>query len=235
MNLDLNNIDAIIDYYNAIISTVDKTAHNNSERAYGGFIRATKGQMLENIAEALVKIGWKELEAKEARLQINKTKIKIPIQKEYVFNIKDKEIKKYIQDNIQDYYFNCSVDKHIYIDKHFVLGIECKAYTENAMLKRILLDFNLLRTVKPNLHCILFQLESQLTGDYSKLKNKTFGSTSTHTLMSYFDCHLKIITFLKGERKVNTPIHKKEYYKPLLKERLLQIKEQTKTILKTYV
>ena len=72
-------------------------------------------------------------------------------------------------------------------------------------------------------------------GDYSELNKITFGSYSSHTLMSYFDCGLKITTFLKGERNINEPIHKKEYYKPLLKERLLYVKEEIKELLEFYV
>jgi len=53
-----------------------------------------------------------------------------------------------------------------------IMGIECKAYTENAMLKRILVDFTLLKSIVPKANCVLLQLESQLTGDYSKPMNK---------------------------------------------------------------
>lgn len=97
-----------------------------------------------------------------------------------------------------------------------VMGIECKAYTENAMLKRILVDFTLLKTMVPECNCVLLQLESQLTGDYSS-PNKTiiYGSHSTHTLLSYFDIDLNILTLLEGERKVDKPIHKSNYFKIL--------------------
>ena len=33
--------------------------------------------------------------------------------------------------------------------------------------------------------------------------------------MSYFDVDLNIMTLLKGERKVDEPIHKAEFFKPL--------------------
>jgi hypothetical protein len=39
-------------------------------------------------------------------------------------------------------------------------------------------------------------------------------------LLSYFDIQLNIITLLEGERKVDRPIHKPEFYKPLKKENL---------------
>jgi len=89
------------------------------------------------------------------------------------------------------------------------------------MLKRILVDFSLLKTVFPNISCYLFQLESQLGGDYCDLNEVTFGSKPTHTLMSYFpEVKLQIFTFLKGERKIDRPIHKSEYFKPLEKSRI---------------
>ena len=88
------------------------------------------------------------------------------------------------------------------------------------MLKRVLVDFTLLKTKYPNISFVLFQLESQLGGDYSELKERPMGSKSTHTLLSYFDIPLEIITLLKGERDINRPIHKKEFFKPLTKESL---------------
>lgn len=98
--------------------------------------------------------------------------------------------------------------------------MECKAYTENAMLKRILVDFTLLKSLYLTIKFILLQLESQLGGNYSELKSKTLGSPSTHTLLSYFDIKLDIITLLKGERKVDQPIHKPEFFKPLTRKSL---------------
>ena len=103
------------------------------------------------------------------------------------------------------------------------MGIECKAYTENAMFKRILVDFTLLKQANKSLDCVLFQLESQLGGDYGKIsKNIVYGSKSTHTLMSYFDVDLAIVTLLEGERKVDRPIHKKVYSKVLSEVCLLK-------------
>ena len=114
--------------------------------------------------------------------------------------------------------------------------IECKAYTENAMLKRILVDFTLLKTVYPKMQCALLQLESQLTGDYSKINKKVIlGSHSTHTLMSYFDVNLNIMTLLEGERKVDEPIHKAEFFKPLEKKIFVKTVEKIEDLLKPFV
>jgi hypothetical protein len=60
-------------------------------------------------------------------------------------------------------------DVHVQVDGKFKIAIECKAYTENAMLKRILVDFTLFKQVYPDLAFVLFQLESQLGGDYLHL------------------------------------------------------------------
>ncbi len=38
---------------------------------------------------------------------------------------------------MSDYYYSLSVDKQVYVDGNFIIGVECKSYTENAMLKRI--------------------------------------------------------------------------------------------------
>ena len=130
-----------------------------------------------------------------------------------------------------DYYYNLKVDIHVYIDDIFKLAVECKAFTENAMLKRILVDFTLLKQLFPNLNFVLFQLESQLGGDYSELKKVKFGSRSTHTLLSYFDIDLHIITLLEGERKIDQPIHKKEHYKELKQESLIKALQVLKNLL----
>ena len=103
------------------------------------------------------------------------------------------------------------------------------------MIKRILVDFHLLKTILPKITCYLFQLESQLGGDYSKLNKITYGSFSTHTLMSYFqNVELNIFTFLEGERKIDSPIHKQEYFKPLkkdkIKEAIILLSNDLKTI-----
>lgn len=194
----------------------------DDNRAYGGFVRAAKGKIQEFITERLIRIAWDtELKAAPERLTINSEKIRIPIQKNYVNSLKNKEVQNYITSNFTKYSYGLSVDKHAFVDKKFVLGAECKAYTENAMLKRILVDFFLLKTKFPTLKCYLFQLESQLGGDYSKAESNPMGSYPTHTIMSYFDSvELNIITLLAGERKVNRPINKPDFFKPLTVDHL---------------
>lgn len=220
----IQSIEQIIGHYNIVIGVMEDTAieHNESEsRAYGGVIRATKGKLQEFITQRLIEIAWiDELQQNSERLEINSKKIPIPIQQQYINQLPE-IIKNHIQNNIEDYVYKLSVDKHIFIDKELVAGIECKAYTENAMIKRIMVDFMFLKTKYPDLACYLFQLESQLGGDYSELKSISLGSESTHSIMSYFETvNLDILTFIKGERDVDRPINKVEFFKPLEKDAL---------------
>ena len=104
------------------------------------------------------------------------------------------------------------------------------------MLKRILVDFTLLKSQYSKLKCGLLQFESQLTGDYSEIdKDVIFGRHSSHTLMSYFDVDLNIMTLLKGERKVDQPIHKEEFFKPLLPQNAEKCIEKIKSLLLEYI
>ena len=235
MSSETDEIQEIIDAYNALVYGIEKKATTNQDgRAYGGIIRAGKGKLVENIAKILVQLAWKKLGQNPNRLKIIGKQIKIPIKQEYINKLKDEEVKKYIKQNIKDYYYSYKPDVLVEIDNKVVLEIECKAYTENAMFKRILVDATLLRTQFPKMKFILLQLESQLGGDFSELKDVTYGSTSTHTLLSYFDIELHIITLLKGERKVDKPIHKHEFFKPLTKESLQKAVNIISTVLKEY-
>lgn len=224
--------DNIIRAYASVIGGIDEKARL-SDRAYGGALRAEKGRMLEDITRHMVAIAWRELEGDFGRISLNRKKVNIPIQREYVQGLPE-EISSYIQSNITKYVYRCGVDLHVCIDGKLVLGIECKSYTENAMMKRILVDFQFMKSVCPDMKCMLVQLESQLTGDYSSPNNPvTYGSHSTHTLLSHFpSVELDIVTLLEGERNVNQPIH--QHYKPLRSELLDKGIRRISSILERY-
>lgn len=212
---------------------IDKKAKESKDRAYGGIVRAGKGKLVESIAEQLVRIAWRDLNRNEDELLFGHRNIKIPLKKEYLARIKSREVKEYIESNISSMYCKIKPDIQVYVNGEFKLSLECKAFTENAMLKRILVDCTLIKNVYPRVKFVLLQLESQLGGDYSHIfKQIHYGSPSTHTLLSYFDIDLNIITLLEGERKVNQPIHKKEYFKPLKIESLIKALHILKNLLK---
>lgn len=227
-------IQAIIDAYEALVKGVEKKAKDSQVRAYGGIIRAGKGKLVESIAQSVTEIAWNTMEESSERLSFAHKTFQFPIKAEYIDKIKHSAIKKYILNNIDFYTYGFKPDVQVCVDENFVIGIECKSYTENAMFKRILVDFTLLKMRYSKLDCVLFQLESQLGGDYSELGEITLGSHSTHTLLSYFDIDLNIITLLEGERKVDKPIHKSEFYKPLTQRNILKAVECMKQILEKY-
>lgn len=184
MDID-KEIQAIIDAYARVVRGIDKEANLSTTRAYGGIVRSGKGSLVESIAEQLVKIAWDILGQDPKRLEVRKEKVKVYLDKKYLERIPEPEVRRYIQEQLEDYLYKIRVDRHVYIDNEFVLGIECKAYTENAMMKRILTDFTLLKREYPHIDCVLLQLESQLGGDYSSLNKITYGSRTTHPFV-YF-------------------------------------------------
>lgn len=225
----------LIEIVNHKIQGIDLVAKIDDQRAYGGIIRATKGKLLEEFCKDLVRIAWDELGGKQEDIEFSNARINIPLNKAYIKTIKSEEVRNWITSNYNDFFFPAQVDIHVVVKGIFVLGIECKSYTENAMLKRILVDFTLLKTKFPKLKCGLLQFESQLTGDYSEIdKNIIFGSHSSHTLMSYFDVDLNIMTLIQGERKVDEPIHKAEYFKPVTYDHTAKVIERLKELLKEY-
>jgi hypothetical protein len=224
-------VPSLINAYEFLVKGIDSKAKDSEDRAYGGIIRAGKGMLVESLGKSLVEIAWKELGNKPKRLSTERQTVKIPLNKMYLNRIKSPEVKQYIKDNIKDFYYPLKTDIHVHIDGKLKIAMECKAYTENAMLKRILVDFTLFKQVYPDLSFVLLQLESQLGGDYSSTNNIKYGSPSTHTLLSYFDIDLNILTLLEGERKVDKPIHKPEYYKSLRTESILTALEVIKNLL----
>jgi len=226
------DIQSLIYAYEFLVKGIDTRAKESEDRAYGGIIRAGKGMLVESLAKSLIEIAWKELGRDPRRLSLDKETVKIPIKREYIERVKSPEVKKFIKEHINDFYYPLRTDVHVHVDGKFKIAIECKAYTENAMLKRILVDFTLFKQVYPDLAFVLFQLESQLGGDYSTSNYVKYGSPSTHTLLSYFDIDLNIITLLEGKRKVDKPIHKPEYYKALREESLLTALEVFKDLLR---
>ena len=228
MKLDLGGeaaelLERCVSGYESVVRNISAEAEAQSGRAYGGMVRMTKGNMVEEIARNLLRAAWLGLGENPERMQFNlHPKYDIPIRREYAEKIPDAELRREILANIGEYKIRHGTDIHVYIDGDFVLSAECKAYAENAMLKRILFDAFLLSTRFPNLRFALVQLENQLGGDYgSPGAGPFFGSRQSHTLMSYMDAaDLHIVTLLEGDRKVARPIHKPEFYKPLKRERL---------------
>jgi len=214
-------INNIVQAYNLLVRHIDDDAKDGvALRAYGGTIRSAKGSLVEGIAKNIIEIAWKNIGGKAQRLSFDKQYIIVPIRQSYIDKIKDAGLQTYMRKNINNYVYKFKTDIHVSIDKKLIIGVECKAYTENAMLKRIAVDSMFLKQAHKNAYNVLLQLESQLGGDYGEINKAVhYGSYPTHTILSYFDdVDLHIITLLEGERKVDKPIHKKKFYKKLGEE-----------------
>ena len=153
-----------------------------------------------------------------SRISINSAKIPIHVRPEYVASRHPR-----VRDNLRALgshaCYRLGVDKHVHVDGNLVLAVECKAYTELAMLKRILVDFNLLKTRLPDLSCMLIQFENFMGGDYGTTTTDAAGSPAAHAVMSYFpNVDLNIATLLRGDRQVDRPIT--QFFKPLLEHSL---------------
>ena len=203
-----------------------------------GYIRKEKGALVERITQNLITAAWLDKNNTLEGLEFKSKKIKIPARSDY---FERPEIKKIFETMSEDeilqekerYVYGLKPDVCVYIQDKFTLSVESKAFTENAMLKRILIDAWLLRQVRPNVSLALLQLENFMGGDYHELDKKIhMGSGSTHALMSYFnDINLQIITLLEGDRHPKKPIHEREHYKPLKKEHLESAMEKIKKLL----
>jgi hypothetical protein len=211
------SLDGIIFAYEKLMRGIEADATDSeTNRAYGGIIRAGKGELVESMVRTLVETAWVyNLNQSKNRLKMDKKKIKVSMKSDYIDKISDRDVQDYLINHHEEQFYNFGTDVHVFIDNKLVLPIECKAYTENAMLKRIVFDANLaFEYMKIELY-LLFQLESQLGGDFNEIKPKTFGSPSTNTILSYSHGKIDIITLLEGERKVDKPIHKSEFYKTI--------------------
>ncbi len=227
----------LIRSYDILVGGIEEEAQDDQDRAYGGIIRAAKGKMVEQMTPHIIRLAWAEQGGRPDRLSFDNIKTyRVPIQQGYVEALPE-EVREYVTARIADHTYPARVDRHVFIDGAFVMGIECKSYAENAMLKRILVDFRLLQALNDDLICCLLQLESMLGGDYSRpLQPTRYGSTSSHTLMSFFpDVELNIMTLLDGERHVDRPIHQPEYFKELQPGHLEAVIQQFGDLLAPFV
>ena len=209
-------ISRLVKLYDDVIKNTLNNAEQSEDRALGGVLRAEKGNLVEILAGEMVKIAWvKVLKEPLIRLTIDKKKTEITMKEGYVDTLEDEVLKNHLIKNKDKYSYKFGTDVQVRIDGNMALAIECKSYTENAMMKRIIFDANLMHEAFRVKKYYLLQLESQLGGDYSSLATPTFGSPATNVLLSRSNVPIVIITLVKGERKVKMPIHNPKYYKPI--------------------
>ena len=117
--------------FEVALKSMEQDSNNDvstSGRSYGGAVRSRKGALHEALTEDLINIVWKtELQRDASRLNVNKKKVRIPIRPDYLIRFDEVQ-----HSQMSAYHFDASVDWHVHVDGKFVLGIECKAFTENA-------------------------------------------------------------------------------------------------------
>lgn len=216
-----------------IIGIYDDQIESLFRETQPGPIRSKKGRLVEEITKELITSGWVRVGGDMSRIEFATKKIQIKLDPQYVQHLPD-DLKENLQ--LSKFQYGIKVDIHCHIDGEFVLGVECKSYTENAMLKRILVDFWLIKKLFPKLICCLVQLETFLGGVNDRVGSSDVANKSSYTLMSYFpDVNLEILTMLEGARDINRPIHKREFAKTLKPEYVMYALEHFSVILKKYV
>ena len=154
------SVEALAEFYREVVGGLHERARDSdSGRAYGGLVRAAKGQLLETMAEHVIALAWGRAGGAPERLSFQKHTYQLPIRSDYVEKL-PAVVRAEVEANISEYFYRIQVDKHVSVDGELVMGVECKAYAENAMLKRVLVDFHLLKSLHPPLTCCLLQLES---------------------------------------------------------------------------
>ena len=98
-----NKLNTLISAYNKLVQGIDDTAAMSQDRAYGGIIRAGKGELVENMATRLVEIAWVDvLHQNINRLEINKKKMPIGINDAYINRISNPTVRDYVRTHRAD-------------------------------------------------------------------------------------------------------------------------------------
>lgn len=190
-------------------------------KSFGGAMRSLKGKFVEELCEELVRLSWAKLGCAPGRLSFSKAKVSASVSSGYIKRISEFADPKVV-DQLKKAGYRCKLDKHVMIDDELVLAVECKSYTEISMLKRIAVDFDIVLSEHRDMGCVLFQLESQLGGNYCDqvTKSEQYSASAAAVLSRFSHVDLNIITMLEGERTVKRPIH--EYPKPVTEQAIHQ-------------
>ena len=182
-----------------------------SSRASGGIKRMAKGDLVEEIFSRIIKFCLNEKKSKlelinkMGNLPKNVKKIpKLKVSQNYI-NLKNlKFTNKELATGYEDKFDGFIIDNQ---DIKFVL--EYKAYSENTMLKRCLVDASIAQIFDKNINYCLCLLQSHLN------QNERLIGYNAHSLMDFFyqkfKVNVDILILVKEPRVVNEDIIKKKY------------------------
>ncbi len=212
-------IDRLIKFYNQKIRAMQTGAitavQRDPRRTVAGQIRSMKGTLVEELAGEIMRSACLELGISEDRVRVErKFKIETTITDPNYIGGLSEEVAIHVAENIAEFVSYLEVDAALLIDGMFVLGTECKSFTEKTMFTRAVHDAGLLYKYHPNRKYIVLQLENALGGDYAEDKEVFLGSPAAHIAMSdYPHLDIEVCTLLDGARCSSRPIHESGYYK----------------------
>ena len=199
---------------NQIILNAEKKVDvikKTTSRASGGIKRMAKGDLVEEIYSRIIKFCLNEKKSnlklinKMGNLPKNVKKVPILKVSQNYINLKNlKFTKKELATGYEDKFDGFILDNQ---DIKFVL--EYKAYSENTMLKRCLVDASIAQTFDKNINYCLCLLQSHL------YQNERLIGYNAHSLMDFFyqkfRVNVDILILVKEPRVVNEDIIKKKY------------------------
>ena len=199
---------------NQIILNAEKKVDvikKTTSRASGGIKRMAKGDLVEEIYSRIIKFCLNEKKSnlklinKMGNLPKNVKKVPILKVSQNYINLKNlKFTKKELATGYEDKFDGFILDNQ---DIKFVL--EYKAYSENTMLKRCLVDASIAQTFDKNINYCLCLLQSHL------YQNERLIGYNAHSLMDFFyqkfKVNVDILVLVKEPRVVNEDILKKKY------------------------
>ena len=182
-----------------------------TSRASGGVKRMAKGDLVEEIYSRIIKFCLDEKKSKLKLINkmgnLPKNVNKVPILKvsQNYINLKNlKFTDKELATGYEDKFDGFIIDNQ---DIKFVL--EYKAYSENTMLKRCLVDASIAQIFDKNINYCLCLLQSHL------YQNQRLIGYNAHSLMDFFyqkfKVNVDILILVKEPRVVNEDIIKKKY------------------------
>ena len=182
-----------------------------TSRASGGIKRMAKGDLVEEIYSRIIKFCLDEKKSKLKLINkmgnLPKNVNKVPILKvsQNYINLKNlKFTDKELATGYEDKFDGFIIDNQ---DIKFVL--EYKAYSENTMLKRCLVDASIAQMFDKNINYCLCLLQSHLC------QNQRLIGYNAHSLMDFFyqkfKVNVDILILVKEPRVVNEDIIKKKY------------------------
>ena len=199
---------------NQIILNAEKKVDvikKTTSRASGGIKRMAKGDLVEEIYSRIIKFCLNEKKSnlklinKMGNLPKNVKKVPILKVSQNYINLKNlKFTKKELVTGYEDKFDGFILDNQ---DIKFVL--EYKAYSENTMLKRCLVDASIAQIFDKNINYCLCLLQSHL------YQNERLIGYNAHSLMDFFyqkfRVNVDILILVKEPRVVNEDIIKKKY------------------------